>query len=163
MTARTIGRSLPGPHRCTRCYVSDYRAEPAFTRVPAVIPTVRDETRVLGGAVGDSLVLARRHGGEWWIAALTDWPPRTLEVPLDFLGPGSWSATLVEDGPSADRYAADHVIRATTLDATCPLRARLRAAASSRGSGRAERRAGRRNRTLTPTPRPWPSGPRRGR
>lgn len=46
-------------------------------------------------------------------------------MPLDFLAPGSWDATLVEDGANADRYAADHVVRETTVDATRPLRARL--------------------------------------
>jgi alpha-glucosidase len=107
---------------------SDYRAEPAFTRLLVSVPTVWDETRVLGGAVGDSLVLARRRGREWWIAAMTDWTPRTLAIPLDFLGGGRWDATLVEDGANADRHAADHVLREAVLDAAGSrptLRARL--------------------------------------
>lgn len=104
---------------------SDYRAEPAFTRVLVAIPTVWDETRVLAGAVGDSLVVARRRGSEWWIGALTDWTPRTLALPLDFLGGGTWEALVVEDGPNADRHAADHVIRETIVEASAPLRVRL--------------------------------------
>ena len=104
---------------------SDYRAEPAFTRLLAAIPTVWDETRVLGGAVGDSLVVARRRGGEWWIGALTDWTPRTLTLALDALGPGPWTATLVEDGANADRHAADHVLREVALRAGTPLTVRL--------------------------------------
>ena len=104
---------------------SDYRADSAFTRLLAAVPTVWDETRVLGGAVGDSLLLARRRGGEWWVAALTDWTPRALAVPLGFLGAGAWEATLLEDGPNADRYAADRVLRDTTVDPAGTLRARL--------------------------------------
>mgnify|MGYP002779554012 FL=1 len=105
---------------------SDYRAEPAFTRVLAAIPTVWDETRVLAGAVGDSLVVARRRGEEWWIGALTDWTPRTLALPLDFLGGGAWEALVVEDGANADRHAADHVIREqVAIDPAVALRVRL--------------------------------------
>lgn len=104
---------------------SDYRAEPAFTRFLASVPTVWDETRVIAGAVGDSLVVARRRGREWWVAGMTDWTPRTLAVPLDFLGGGAWEATLVEDGANADRHAADHVLREAAVDPSRPLRARL--------------------------------------
>ena len=104
---------------------SDYRADSAFTRLLVAIPTVWDETRVVGGAVGDSLIVARRRGGEWWIGAMTDWTPRTVDVPLDFLGPGSWTATLLADGLNADQWAADYTLRDTTVDSAQRLRVRL--------------------------------------
>ena len=36
------------------------------------------------------------------VAALTDWDRRTVEVPLDFLGDGTWEAMLWTDGVNAD-------------------------------------------------------------
>lgn len=90
---------------------SDYRTAPEFTRILAAIPTTWDETRPLEGAVGDYLVLARRSGDTWYLAAMTDWTPRSFEVPLSFLEQGSYEATIVADGLNADRYAADVGIR----------------------------------------------------
>ncbi len=89
---------------------SDYRAAPDFTRELAAIPTTWDETRAIDGAVGDYVVVARRSGDDWYLGAMTDWTPRTLEVPLAFLRPGSYAATIVSDGLNADRYAADYRI-----------------------------------------------------
>lgn len=91
---------------------SDYRAVPDFTRVLASVPTTWDETRGLQGRVGDYLVMARRSGRDWWVAAMTDWTPRELDVPLSFLPTGAtYDATIVSDGLNADRYAGDYVIR----------------------------------------------------
>lgn len=45
-------------------YPSAYRGHPA-TRVLAQIPATWDDTRCLAGAVGQYVVIARRHGGEW--------------------------------------------------------------------------------------------------
>jgi alpha-glucosidase len=95
---------------------SDYRTAPEFTRLLAGIPTTWDETRAIAGAVGDYLVLARRKGDTWYLAAMTDWTPRTLEVPLSFLQPGTYSATIVADGLNADRYAADYRIEARDVE-----------------------------------------------
>lgn len=87
---------------------SDYRTAPAFTRFLAGIPTTWDETRPLQGEIGDYLAIARRHGDTWYVAAMTDWTARTLEIPLSFLPPGEWEASIVADGMNADRYAADY-------------------------------------------------------
>lgn len=103
---------------------SAYREAPEFTRILAGIPTTWDETRAIDGAVGDYLVVARRHGDTWYVAAMTDWTPRTLEVPLSFLGEGAYAATIVSDGLNADRYAGDYRIerRDVARDATLTLR-----------------------------------------
>lgn len=94
---------------------SAYREAPEFTRFLAGVPTTWDETRGLDGAVGDYLVVARRSGDTWYLAAMTDWTPRTLQVPLSFLGDGSYAATIVSDGLNADRYAADYRIERREL------------------------------------------------
>lgn len=79
---------------------SAYRGEPAFQFIRDV-PTNWDETRVLDGQPGDYIVLARRRGREWYLGAMTDWTPRTLEIKLDFLEPGNYVATVYADGPDA--------------------------------------------------------------
>jgi alpha-glucosidase len=104
---------------------SDYRADPDFTRVLADLPTTWDETRVLQGAIGDYVVLARRKAQVWYVAAMTDWTARQLDVALDFLPPGAYDATVVSDGANADRYAADYLLRRRRVDAPATLPVRL--------------------------------------
>ena len=51
-------------------------------------PTVWDDTRVLHGRIGEYAVIARRHGADWFLGAMNDDHPRTLDTPLSFLEPG---------------------------------------------------------------------------
>lgn len=62
------------------------------------MPTTWDETRFVAGEPGEYVILARRHGREWFLGGITNWTPRTLDVPLTFLGLGSYAATLYVDG-----------------------------------------------------------------
>jgi alpha-glucosidase len=66
------------------------------------LPTVWDESRVLSADVGGHIVLARRSGDRWWLAAMNGSTPFELEVPLPFLGPGEWTARVFADGPDPD-------------------------------------------------------------
>jgi alpha-glucosidase len=72
------------------------------------IPTVWEETRVLHGAVGDYIALARRKGDSWYLGAMTDWDPRELEMDLSFLGEGTYQMQVFKDGPNAGRFAEDY-------------------------------------------------------
>ena len=74
------------------------------------LPTVWDETRGLAGEVGQYVVEVRRHGQNWYLAAITDRNPRELPVPLKFLGKGDWKVTLWEDAPDAGENA-EHLVR----------------------------------------------------
>ncbi|PTN54866.1 alpha-glucosidase [Stenotrophomonas panacihumi] len=67
------------------------------------VPARWDETRVPGGAIGEHILVARRHGRDWYVGAMTNEQSRTLQLPLDFLGPGRWRATLYLDGAAPDR------------------------------------------------------------
>jgi alpha-glucosidase len=63
-----------------------------------------DTTRVITGAIGDYVVVARRQRGAptWFIGAITDENARTFTVPLDFLAPGKrYEAEIYADGPGA--------------------------------------------------------------
>ena len=62
------------------------------------------ETRVLNGAIGDFVTIARkdRNSAQWFLGALTDEHGRVLDVPLSFLDPGSrYRAEIYRDGDSA--------------------------------------------------------------
>ncbi len=61
---------------------TDYEQEPITIQAIAATPTVWDETRGLDGRVGEYVVEARRSGDQWWVGALTNWEPRTLQVIL---------------------------------------------------------------------------------
>ncbi len=72
------------------------------------VPTVWDETHVVKAKIADYLVVARRKGNTWYLAAMTDWTARDLEIVLDFLPAGTFSADVFEDGVNADRNAIDY-------------------------------------------------------
>lgn len=76
-----------------------------YAGVPAAqflreVPASWDETRVLSGAIGEQIAVARRSGGDWFVGAMTNEQARTLTLPLAFLGPGRWQATVYADGDS---------------------------------------------------------------
>ena len=79
-------------------YPSAYRGHPGLPMLVKV-PVAWDDTRVLGGKVGEHIVIARRQGSSWYVGAMNDRLRRKLEVPLEFLGPGRFRAeTFADDG-----------------------------------------------------------------
>ncbi len=94
---------------------SNYLDEPDCTAFITEVPTVWDETRVLSGAVGDWIAVARRSGEEWFLGAMTDWSERDLELDLSFLGDGFWEAQVFADGANAHRNAEDYQIESLTV------------------------------------------------
>lgn len=87
---------------------SNYMNEKECTEFISRVPTVWDETVSLDGKVSEYVAIARRHGDEWYIGALTNWTPRELELDLSFLGDGSYTLELFKDGVNADRAAHDY-------------------------------------------------------
>ncbi len=86
---------------------SNYYREPEAMEFLKEVPTVWDETRVLGAKVGDYILMARRKGETWYVGAMTDWSPRSLELDLSFLSEGNFTIQVWKDGVNADRHAAD--------------------------------------------------------
>jgi alpha-glucosidase len=82
-------------------YPSAYRGHPGLAML-ARIPTSWDDTRVLSGAVGEHVVIARRHGTDWYVGAMNDRKPRRLEVLLGFVGPGRYRAETFADDPEGN-------------------------------------------------------------
>lgn len=82
-------------------YPAAYRGQPGLEFLIQV-PTNWDETRVLHAEMGKCLVIARRNGDAWYLGGMTAGEARELELPLDFLGPGSYEAGLHLDDASGD-------------------------------------------------------------
>lgn len=65
----------------------NYEGHPAFRFIEA-LPTTWDEMKVLSASIGEYVVIARRRGNDWYIAAITDEHSRELTLKLDFLEAG---------------------------------------------------------------------------
>jgi alpha-glucosidase len=69
------------------------------------VPVVWDETRFLVAEPGECVVVARRRGDDWWVAGINGREqPRTLELDLTTLRPGSWR--VLGDGAGRDEITA---------------------------------------------------------
>lgn len=101
---------------------SEYLREPEAMEFLAAVPVTWDETHALAAAVGSHVLMARRHGGEWYVGAMAGTAPRDLALELSFLGEGAWTLDAWADGANADRDARDfrretrQVTRASRLD-----------------------------------------------
>jgi alpha-glucosidase len=82
--------------------------EPGFMELLGSLPTTWDETIILEGKAGDYIVTARKKGKDWFIAGMTDWSSRQLELSFDFLQDGTYTGELCTDGINADTYPADY-------------------------------------------------------
>lgn len=74
-----------------------YAGAPEFAFLRDV-PTVWDETRFLDGDIDSHVVVARRKGRDWYVGGMTNEHARTITLPLSFLAPGRFSATIWQDG-----------------------------------------------------------------
>ncbi|WP_242098401.1 glycoside hydrolase family 97 protein [Sphingomonas sp. CROZ-RG-20F-R02-07] len=67
----------------------------AFLRI---VPATWDETRGIAGDWGRWIAVARRSGGRWFVGVMGDEAPRTVALPLGFLGNGRWRVRALVDG-----------------------------------------------------------------
>jgi alpha-glucosidase len=85
------------PFACVSDAPGAYRGQ-AGADFLKVVPTTWDETRVLAGDIGEHIVIARRHGEDWYVGAMNNEQAREVRVSLDFLGQGKYRSTLYADG-----------------------------------------------------------------
>jgi alpha-glucosidase len=89
-----------------------------------MVPTTWDETKVLDGKIGEYVVIARRHGADWYVGAMTD-APRKLVVKLPFLAKGTWQAETFADAADAAKEPTHLAIGSAKLLAGGPQPATL--------------------------------------
>ncbi len=90
-----------------------YRDSPAGLDFVSAAPTTWDETRFVAGEIGQSVVVARRKGSDWWVGAMTNEAGRTVKAPLSFLGTGAFTADIRQDGAApTDLVATKQTVKA---------------------------------------------------
>jgi alpha-glucosidase len=103
-TSRAHGLAMyvvyDSPLQMVSDYPEAYRNEPGAEFLK-VVPASWDETRVLEGEIGEFITMARRHGRDWFIGAMTNEIKRTLRLPLNFLGKGKYRMIVYTDGANA--------------------------------------------------------------
>lgn len=101
---------------------SNYMKEQECTNFITPIPTVWDETIAINGKIGEYVSIARRSGDTWYVASLTNWDKRELELDLSFLPDNQYEVELFQDGVNADKVASDYKKIVMTLPASKKLK-----------------------------------------
>jgi len=104
---------------------SNYLHEPEAMEFLAAVPTEWDDTKVLAAKIADYVVVARRSGRDWYVGAMTDWTPRSLDVDLSFLSEGTFTMEAYQDGVNADKFASDYKKTTVGVNQTTKLTIKL--------------------------------------
>ncbi len=91
----------------------------------AQVPTTFDEMVALDGQLGEYTVIARRKDKVWYVAAMTDWTARDLDISLGFLGEGQHTADIFADGVNAGKDATDYQHTTKTVNSNDRLKIHL--------------------------------------
>jgi len=81
--------------------IENYENQPAFQFIRD-LKTDWDETIYLQAEIGEQIALARRHGEEWFIAAITNEKEREVVISLDKLVKQEMVLEIYADGSGAD-------------------------------------------------------------
>jgi alpha-glucosidase len=105
---------IHSPMQMAADLIENYASQPAFQFIRDVAVDW-EQTRVLDARIGEYVVVARqeRGGPDWYVGAITDGRGRTLEIDLDFLGPGDFVAEIYADGPGAHWLDNPHPVEIT--------------------------------------------------
>jgi alpha-glucosidase len=104
---------------------SHYLREPEIMEFLGPVPTVWDDTKVLDAKLGEYVLIARRHGRDWYVGAMTNWTARELEIDFSFLSGGSYEIESYEDGVNANRIGSDYVTTKRQVNSSMKLRIKL--------------------------------------
>lgn len=103
---------------------SNYLEEPECADFIAAVPVVWDETKALGGKIGEWCAVARRRGEVWYVGVLNNWDARELELDLSFIGAGR-TLRVFRDGANAHRVGRDYRREELVVPADGKVRVRL--------------------------------------
>lgn len=92
-------------------YPQAYAGQPGFEFIRDV-PVVWDETRVPAGEVGEFVTLARRKGKDWYIGTINNTRAKSIDVKLDFLTEGNYTAEMYSDAPDVAEHP-NHLVKQT--------------------------------------------------
>ena len=63
------------------------------------MPTTWDDSKVIHGSIGDYMTVARRKGESWFVGTITN-DSKRLDIPMDFLGSGDYTAKVYKEDPT---------------------------------------------------------------
>ncbi len=92
------------------------------------VPVVWDDTRVLHGAIGEYITMARRSGDDWYVGSMNAVERRELKIPLTFLEAGkAYTAKIYEDAKpeGGDPFAV--AVREMAVDSSMVIKADMAA------------------------------------
>lgn len=69
-----------------------------------LIPTVWDQTKVISGSIGEFILIARKSGDNWFVAAMNNNIPRVLDADFTFLDEGDFQMISYADAADTDLY-----------------------------------------------------------
>ena len=90
-------------------------------------PTVWDETVVLDASLGNRVIIARRHGSDWYVAGINGSAPMEVTVPLYFLDGSTWYMDLIKDAADSDENPQHFVSESSEVNSTSSIKVRMAA------------------------------------
>ena len=99
---------------------SAYEGQPGFDFLCRV-PTSWDETKVPHALIDEYVTVVRRKGDEWYVGSLTNSKARTLDLSLDFLEKGTYTAEIYTDAPGTDPNLLIKQVKEVTAKEIIPL------------------------------------------
>lgn len=95
---------------------TNYTGEQECVDFITSLPCDVDETRILSGVMGESIVTARKKDANWYIGGMTNWQERDVALDFSFLNEGeTYRATLFKDGINAGKQAQDYQTESITV------------------------------------------------
>ncbi len=96
---------------------TEYNKYPAILDFLSQVPTVWDRTLPLEARLGEYILTAKQHGKEWYVGAITNWSPRTLDVNFDFLKKGkTYRAVIIKDRYDSGDFPKNYVCEEVEVD-----------------------------------------------
>ena len=89
------------------------------------VPASWDETRVVNGVPPKYITIARRRGNDWFVGSITNEDPRQMDVPLSFLGSGTYNADIYSDAPDAASQPKNSLLEKRRVNARTVLNLKL--------------------------------------
>jgi alpha-glucosidase len=112
------------PFQMVADYPEAYKNQKDFEFIKSA-PTVWDETRVIGGRPGEYIAVARRHGRDWFVGTITGTQAREIDLPMEFLGRGDFTADIYSDAGDAATNPKHTAIGQKRVDATTLLHVKM--------------------------------------
>lgn len=103
---------------------SNYYSEKESTQFISQIPTTWDETIVLEAKIGSYILMARKHGENWYIGGMTV-EAQEFEIDLDFLDNTAYQLEIMKDGINSDKNAQDYKHISSSIESSEKLQVKM--------------------------------------